>query len=165
MSNKKPSTEPSTMERNKIIHLFLNLFNLNGFGLDRIYMGSYKLGFLKLALLFLSVAMLFLPNPLFGVFLLFMWVIWYYVDLFLVLLNALSKKKESPYGDGYYFKEDTIEGGFYVAIIILLFAFVVNPIVAARQSSAWWQAEDILDLTNTEKKTFKRRLKESLKIK
>ena len=157
--------EDKSKEKNKIIHLLLNLFNLNGVGIDRMYMGSWTLGLLKAALLLISISLLFLPNPILGIFLLFTWVIWYYIDLFMVILNALQKKTESPYGDEYYYKEDTIEGGFYVAIIILLFAFVVTPITTARQGSAWWQAEDILDLTNPEKKSFKRRIKESLKLK
>jgi TM2 domain-containing membrane protein YozV len=111
---------------NKLVIILLNALGLNGFGIDRMYAGCFKSGLLKLGLLILAFICLFYINPIVAAIFGTLWLIFYLVDLLKVIINALTRSKNSPYCQKYKVDEASIEPAFYIVFIVIVVQIVLN---------------------------------------
>ena len=86
--------------KDKVVLLILS-YVLGILGIDRMYLGCWGTGLLKLITL-----------GGFG--------IWYFIDLILILINAYSLSTEQALCRGYVWNKSTIETAYYVSIVILV---------------------------------------------
>lgn len=119
---------PSFIKRDKNIFLLINIFGGNLLGLDRIYTGCIMSGFVKLALLLLSIYMVITDNknskiPIIVFF------IWVYIDAILVIINSLKRNKESPYCGGYMFYQISVNFSILLSILFGLVVFGLYPFI------------------------------------
>jgi hypothetical protein len=110
-----------SVKRNKVFFLLINTFGGNLAGLGRMYTGCILSGFIKLALLLLSVYMVMTDNKNSKIPII-VWLIWVYIDAILVIINSWKVKTESPYCSGDLFNQ---YGLIYSIPLSFLFGIVV----------------------------------------
>ncbi|MCP4970353.1 MAG: hypothetical protein GY932_07160 [Arcobacter sp.] len=111
---------------NKLVIILLNALGLNAFGIDRMYAGCFRSGFLKLGLLIIAFLCLFYINPIVAAVFGTLWFIFYLVDIIKVIINALTRSKTSPYCQKYKVDESSIEPAFYIVFIVIAVQVVLN---------------------------------------
>ncbi len=111
---------------NKLVIILLNALGLNAFGIDRMYAGCFRSGFLKLGLLIIAFLCLFYINPIVAAVFGTLWFIFYLVDIIKVIINALTRSKTSPYCQKYKVDESSIEPAFYIVFIVIAVQIVLN---------------------------------------
>ena len=88
-----------TNVKSKTILIILS-YLLGVFGVDRMYLGCYGTGIVKL-LTFGGLG------------------IWYFIDLLLITLNAFEKKSSISICSNYVWEKTSIEQAYYVSIVII----------------------------------------------
>jgi TM2 domain-containing membrane protein YozV len=111
---------------NKLVIILLNALGFNAFGIDRMYSGCVKSGFLKLGLLIIAFLCLFYINPIVAAVFGSLWFIFYLFDIIKVVINALTRSKTSPYCQKYKVDESSIQPAFYIVFIVIAVQLFLN---------------------------------------
>lgn len=108
---------------NKLILALVYLFGIGPLGFDRIVVGCYGSGLLKLFLFILSIFFLFAFFPI-GILGLIIWGIWALVDTIAVLASLLTKQDGVPLFCPVKFDPSTQTAAFYVGIFSAFIFFL-----------------------------------------
>lgn len=118
---------------NKLILALVYLFGIGPLGFDRIVVGCYASGLVKLFLFILSIFFLFVFWPI-GILGLIIWGLWALVDTIAVLASLLTKQDGVPLFCPVKFDPATQTAAFYVGIFsafLVVLELIVFPLALA----------------------------------
>lgn len=114
-------------QSDKVTLGIVSVLGLNALGFDRIAVGCYLSGIIKMMMLIFSIVLLLILPPI-GLILLIGWAIWAFIDYVVVLISLIGKRNSVPLFCDTDFNPQTQDDGRIFGYI-MIFLLVVGSII------------------------------------